>query len=173
MSNRLVFVAAALSHEPREIIQIGAVELDPGSLEVERLASWLVKPRDWSGVTPACCERIGVDLEQHQRLGLDWISVKGRFTETFGSGVTVIGWGRDALHVAADTIDAVEIDLSAVFDVLFGPTPTLHDAMLALELDPPDGTWDAGANALATSMVWRALAERMRIQDKVAKEVPL
>ena len=164
MSGRLLCVAVEHSDEPREVIQLAVVELD-AALDVVRLASWLVWPCDWSGVTPACCQRTGVDLDQLQRLGADWVTVLARFNQAFGGDNTIVCWGHeDGLDVLTDTINATAIDLSSVYKSLFASDgePTMHQAMAALELNLPDGLWDAGANALATALVWKALAERVR-----------
>jgi len=180
-TDRMLFIDLELTtDEPpppgwkSEIIQLGVAELDTDTLEVGRTAAYLVRPKNWGGITPFCTQLTGISRDQVKANGRPWNEVVATFTRAFGPGAkTVIGWGRDDLDIAVACEEyGVEnpvtnyVNIAVLFRMLIGNPRTtrmgLEDAMRVLGLEWPGRQHDALVDATATAMVWREMCVKMR-----------
>ena len=147
-------------------------------MTITRRTSYLVRPRNWAGITPFCTTLTGITVEQVKAKGRPWPEVARTIINVFGPGAkVVVGWGRDDVDIAV-ACEAYGIDnplmgggggylnIASVIRILLGADRSgkmgLAEAMVALGLEWPGRQHDALVDAEATAMVWIAMAKAMR-----------
>lgn len=128
--------------QPREIIEIGIIEVDTKDLSISRKRQLFIKPK-FSDISNYCTQLTGITHKKSKSHGLDFPKACRILESKYGTkNKLIFGWGEDnfalqqcsELHGVDNPISGNYVNLSAVYS-LFNKTNEKINLKKACELE--------------------------------------